>query len=140
MPGIKSLQKQQYYAHERNAFWQLIYKIFDADFSMDYDLRAKFLLDNKIGLWDTLQYCIREGSLDSDIKHAKPNDINTLIANFPGLKNVIFNGQYAEKFYNKFHNRILNIRYLTLPSTSPANARLSFNQKLNEWSVLKDLL
>jgi hypoxanthine-DNA glycosylase len=140
MPGIKSLEKQEYYAHDRNAFWPILFKLFDATYSTDYQLRINILFQNRIALWDTLKFCYREGSLDSDIQHAEPNDISRLLINHPKIKSIVFNGNYAEKFYKKYNKKLPGINYLSMPSTSPANARLTFEQKLNKWSELKDLL
>jgi hypoxanthine-DNA glycosylase len=139
MPGIKSLEKKQYYAHERNLFWPLLFDVFQTRYVSDYQLCKEFILLNKIALWDTLNYCFREGSLDSDIKNAAPNDIPNLLKSFPQIKNIVFNGKYAEKFYKKHHPFIPEIRYLTMPSTSPANARLNYDEKLKHWMVLKEL-
>jgi len=140
MPGIKSLQEQQYYAHERNAFWNIIFRIFDEQFSTLYEKRKELILKNGLAIWDTLKYCYREGSLDSNIKNAEPNKVNELLNQNKQIKSVVFNGQSAQKFYDKFHDRIDGITYHCLPSTSPANARLKIEDKYNEWAVIKDLL
>ncbi len=140
MPGVRSLQEQQYYAHIRNAFWIILFKLFNSPFTVNYDIRVELLFKNQLALWDTLQFCYREGSLDSDIKNAQPNNINELLKQNSQIKNIIFNGKTAEKFYDKFHMRIDKIDYYCLPSTSPANARLTFEDKLNEWAIIKELL
>jgi len=140
MPGIKSLQERQYYAHERNAFWFILFKLFDADFTNIYQKRVKLLLNNNLALWDTLKFCYREGSLDSNIKNAEPNNISELLNQHQQIKNIIFNGKTAEKFHDKFHARKDRISYYNLPSTSPANARKSIEDKLNEWAIIKELL
>ncbi len=140
MPGIKSLQEQQYYAHSRNAFWIIMFKLFNVPFTVNYDNRVDLLLKNRLALWDTLQFCYREGSLDSNIKDAQPNHFSELLQQNPMIKNIIFNGKKAEKFYDKFNNRVSKIDYYCLPSTSPANARMNIEDKLNEWAIIKKLL
>lgn len=140
MPGIKSLEMQQYYAHERNAFWPIIFKHFDEPFTTNYSLKLNLLSKNGIVLWDTLQFCYREGSLDSNIKDAVPNNIMELLNNNRSIKNVIFNGKGAEKYYDKFQQRIDGISYHSLPSTSPANARVKFEDKLNAWAIILSML
>ena len=42
MPGVMSLKKQQYYGFERNAFWRIIYALFDQEPDNDYEMRRAF--------------------------------------------------------------------------------------------------
>ena len=140
MPGVKSLEEHQYYAHKRNAFWPMMFKLLGTEVSNDYETRIKLLKINNIALWDTLKLCYREGSLDSNIKDAEPNDITNLLRQNPTIKSVFFNGKSAEKYHDKFHSRIEGTSYYLMPSTSPANARFKFADKLNAWQVVKEQL
>jgi len=140
MPGIKSLDEHQYYAHERNAFWPIMFKLFNQQPTTDYNAKIELLIRSKITLWDSLKLCYREGSLDSNIKDAEPNQINKILIENPTIKSVFFNGKGAEKYYDKFHERIESISYNLMPSTSPANARFKFEDKLNAWQDIKKLL
>src|SRR3954471_3001047 len=69
LPGQRSLQMQQYYAHPHNAFWKLIGVIFEDD-ALPYERRVKILARNGIAVWDVLEAAERPGSLDSSIVHA----------------------------------------------------------------------
>ncbi|MCF6241749.1 MAG: DNA-deoxyinosine glycosylase [Bacteroidales bacterium] len=140
MPGIKSLAENQYYAHPRNAFWKIMFQLFDTDFSENYEIRKKLILDNHLALWDTLKLCFREGSLDSNIKNEEANDIHELLKKHPKIHSIIFNGKNAEKFYKRYFKKKKQISYYCLSSTSPANARKQLDEKLVEWSVVLDLL
>ncbi len=140
MPGIKSLEEAQYYAHPRNAFWQIMFSLFNKDFSEDYEIRKKLILDNHLALWDTLKLCFRQGSLDSNIKNEEANNIHDLLSKYPKIHSVIFNGKSAEKFYKRYFTKKEKLSYHTLSSTSPANARKQLNEKLSEWSMILDLL
>lgn len=99
MPSVKSLEAQQYYAHPRNAFWKIIAALYHqgAEFA-DFQEKKACLLANRLGLWDSLQLCLREGSLDSAITDEQPNDFNTLLAKHPAVRRLLFNGQPAFKF------------------------------------------
>lgn len=134
MPGVASLEAQEYYAHPRNAFWKIIAALYhNGESFKDYTAKKSCLLSHNIGLWDSLQSCSREGSLDSDIKNACPNDFEKLLNDYPVAK-LIFNGNKAFEFFKRFHKQILeNISYATMPSTSPANATISFDEKLEKW-------
>ena len=70
MPGIKSFEEQQYYAHPQNRFWKVMGALCSENnlAEFDYDTKLKILLNNNIALWDTIKSCKRKGSLDSDIK------------------------------------------------------------------------
>ncbi len=140
MPGIKSLEEQEYYAHPRNAFWKIMFRLFQKDFSENYEDRKNLILENRLALWDTLKLCYREGSLDTNIKDEEANEIHGLLEKYHNIHSLIFNGKNAEKYYRRYFKKRLNIRYLTLPSTSPANATKSFDEKLAEWEVIHDLL
>lgn len=102
MPGIASLEAAEYYAHPRNAFWKIIASLFNegVDFK-NYREKKDCLLSHEIGLWDSLQSCIRKGSLDSDIKNACPNDFETLLKSYP-VKKLVFNGNKAFEFFAGF--------------------------------------
>ena len=140
MPGIKSLDEQQYYAHKRNAFWPIMFQLFNLHFSTDYNTRKLLIINNKLALWDTLKLCFRQGSLDTNIKQEEANNIHDLLKNYPQIKAIIFNGKSAEKFYKKYFQKKESILYFTLPSTSPANATKQFDEKLAEWKVILELL
>ncbi len=140
MPGAESLLKNQYYANSRNHFWKIIYTLFGTEPDSSYEKRKAFLLSKKIALWDVIGHCSRTGSLDSNIKNEQPNDLQGLILAHPGIKHILFNGTKAYDSFRKhvgFNEPALT--YRRLPSTSPAHA-VKFEQKLSEWSVIRELL
>jgi TDG/mug DNA glycosylase family protein len=135
MPGVESLRQRQYYGHPRNCFWKIMGELLDFDYRLDYTKRVEILLDNHIALWDTVRHCVRPGSMDADIKHAAPNNFEKFFAEHKYIKRVFFNGQMAHKLFVK-HSRGINLpslELIVLPSTSPANASISYPQKLTLW-------
>ena len=140
MPGAMSLAKRQYYGHPRNAFWPIMARLCDRELPEDYALRKAMLLDAGIALWDVCGECEREGSLDSNICHEKPNRIDELLRSYPSIRAIAFNGQGAARLYRK-HFGPLASEYgpLILPSSSPAHA-VAFDKKLDGWMRLRDLL
>ncbi|SDX84584.1 DNA-deoxyinosine glycosylase [Flavobacterium degerlachei] len=134
MPGIASLEKQEYYAHPRNHFWKIIYTLFNnMPISEDFNEKIKFLELNRIGLWDVLQNCERKGSLDIHIKKQTENDFDTLFQKYPSINKIIFNGKESHKYFLKKFGQKEGITYYVMPSTSPANT-MSFENKLKIWS------
>jgi hypoxanthine-DNA glycosylase len=137
MPGEQSLALQQYYGHARNNFWKIIFRLFEREISTDYQERIKLLKQNKIALWDVLEACERKGSLDSAIKMEVANDFKSFLKQHPDIKHIYFNGQKAAAFFKKYVPISEGYSFATLPSTSPANAGKTFEDKLKEWSSIK---
>ena len=67
MPGIKSLEAVEYYAHPQNAFWWIMAQLFELDLRADYPQRCRALIRAGVAVWDVLHDCERPGSLDSSI-------------------------------------------------------------------------
>lgn len=136
MPGIKSLEEQQYYAHPQNRFWKVMGNICNEPklSELDYETKLKTLLNNNIALWDTIKSCKREGSLDSDIQNEKPNDIRKLLKTYPNIETICLNGNKSYSAFKKYFP-VLFEKYAChrMPSTSPANARYSLNILIKEW-------
>ncbi|MGZ9736150.1 DNA-deoxyinosine glycosylase [Flavobacterium sp. GNP002] len=133
MPGIASLEKQEYYAHKRNHFWKIMYTLLDnLPISEIFEEKIQLLQANNIGLWDVLENCERKGSLDIHIKNQKENDFETLFKEFPGISKIVFNGKESHKYFLKKFGQIKGITYYVMPSTSPANTML-FDNKLKIW-------
>jgi hypoxanthine-DNA glycosylase len=137
MPGVQSLALQQYYGHPRNAFWKIIFSVLEAPFATDYEQRKSLLLENRIALWDVLEACVREGSLDSAIEQEVANDFDSFLKAHPNIKHIYFNGQKAASFFKKHVAVTGTYHLITLPSTSPANAGMSFEKKLMEWEIVR---
>lgn len=135
MPGIASLEANQYYAHPRNAFWRIMGELFGAGIEMPYAERQAILLSRRVAVWDVLQFCQREGSLDSNIKDEVPNDFAGFFAAHPRIRRIGLNGGKAAKSFNKHAFLYLpeGADTVTLPSTSPAHASKSFAQKYAAW-------
>jgi len=136
MPSVQSLAANQYYGNPRNAFWKIIFTLFNTPLSTDYEQRKNLLLENQIALWDVLEVCVRPGSLDSAIEQEVPNDFNSFLKTHPNIKHIYFNGQKAAAYFKKYIKLENDYQLTTLPSTSPAHAGKSFEMKLKEWSVI----
>ena len=139
MPGVKSLEEQQYYAHPQNRFWKVLGSICNELqlYELDYDVKLKTLLKNNIALWDTIKTCKRDGSLDSDIQNETPNDIRKLLKTYPNIKTICLNGNKSYTEFKKYFPYLLEkYNCFKMPSTSPANARYSLDILIKEWSDL----
>lgn len=150
LPGDESIRAQEYYAHPRNQFWALIgYNAGCANNSSGedtcvpnrYNDKKRFLAEKQIALWDTLQRAERDGSLDTKIKNGSPNDFEMLFETYSNIGHIFFNGQAAQKLFLKYEKPWADrIPYTLLPSSSPANAQLSFEEKKEAWSAVNAAL
>ena len=131
-PGVASLRAQQYYGHPRNHFWPILSALWGIDLvARSYPLRLRAMLDHGVGLWDVYASCRREGSLDSSIEGARPNDLTRLRELAPSLRAVAHTG--GESARSMQRTSALGVEVVRLPSTSPANASWSFERKLEAW-------
>jgi TDG/mug DNA glycosylase family protein len=142
MPSRESLARQKYYAHPRNSFWPIVTRLLGIT-ATDYTSRGLQLTEGGIAVWDVLQACTRHSSLDSDIddRSMVTNDFKTFFDEHPGVTRVFFNGAKAESVYRRhvlpgLPARQAEISLQRLPSTSPANAGMTVDRKLEMWRVI----
>ena len=135
IPGKESLRMTEYYGHPRNAFWKIIFKLYNIPFSSDYQFKVETLLQNGIALWDVLRTCERQSSLDTDIKMEGPNDLRAFLSAHPGISKIFFNGKGAARYFAKYFSGT-SLPNQVLPSTSPAHA-VKWEEKLEIWQVVK---
>lgn len=131
-PSVKSREYNFYYSHPRNRFFPTLYKIFNEEQSFDIDKRKEFLLRHNIALYDVIEECDIEASYDSSIKNVIPINLAEILNNFPDIKVIGVTGGTAEKLFNKYLLNLVDqnkIKVVFLPSTSPANAKMS-NEEL----------
>ncbi len=147
MPSVASLAAQQYYGHPRNAFWPLIEALFGVPRDAPYAERCARLAAHRVAVWDVLAACRREGSLDAAIEPGsiEVNDFQGFLAGQPGIAHVFFNGGTAEAVFRRrvlpgLGARAAALALARLPSTSPAHAGRSLEQKLAVWRALLDAL
>lgn len=149
MPGTASLDANQYYAHPRNGFWKILQSICGGKIE-SYSQRLEILETNKIALWDSLKHCHRPGSLDANIdsNSAECNNFNDLLKHYPTIELIAFNGKAAEKWFRRlalptleFNPELNGLLMVSLPSSSPAMAMLSLEEKTAQWQdTLKPFL
>lgn len=142
MPGVKSLQEQEYYAHPQNRFWKLLALLLNEPAPQDYAAKKALLARHGVALWDTLGLCEREGSLDSDIKNEIPNDVLGLLAQYPSIRAIFCNGGKAGAALKKYFARSLppGVEVFYFHSTSPANARMDLAALAEEWGKILEYL
>jgi TDG/mug DNA glycosylase family protein len=140
-PGEVSLRKQEYYAHPRNLFWDIMGCIAGAGRDKDYLSRIEQLKKNGICLWDVLKSCTRDGSLDTRIRNGQANNFNSFLSKHQ-VRVIFFNGKKSAEAFNRnvVPDLKCSIKSHALPSTSPANARMTKDEKFRRWCLVKKYL
>ncbi|WP_261512693.1 DNA-deoxyinosine glycosylase [Chryseobacterium paludis] len=139
IPGVKSLEMQQYYAHPQNKFWKIIFELFGEDFTEDYTKRMETLKKHHIALWDVIDSCERKGSLDSEIRNEEANQIAELLEEYPNVKVIFCNGGKSYKNLQKALGKDYKLPIILLPSTSPLHT-VSYEKKLEDWVRILEFL
>lgn len=128
-PSVKSREQGFYYGHKQNRFWKMLEQVLNKPVPQNVDGKIKFLLENKIALWDVIEKSCITGSSDSDINltNSVPVDFESFLEKYSNVNVIILNGKKAAAIFNKF-NPNCKIKTLCLPSTSPANVTYKFSE------------
>ena len=131
-PSVKSRQQNFYYGHERNRFWPVLCSILNADAPQSTQQKCDLLNSHHIALWDVVGQCTIHASSDSSIRNCVPNDVSWLLSKTQ-ITSIFTNGQTAHRLYLRYLYPVTRIPDICLPSTSPANAKWSFDALLAPW-------
>ena len=134
-PSVLSLEHREYYGNPKNRFWAVMERLFAIPSALPYPDRIALLKENRIALWDVVRSCERPGSADSRIRNPVPNDIPGFIRDYPSIRLVALNGSTAGRFYHRLAE-VPGLASVTLPSTSPAHAAITFEDKVRAWNVM----
>ena len=133
-PGEASLAARQYYAHPRNHFWPILERLLDEPLArLPYGERLARLKAHRVGLWDTIVACERDGSLDGAIRNAERGEIARVRRAAPAVELVCFNGKTAARAEPRW--RAAGYATRVLPSSSPAYTR-PLAEKISAWRAV----
>ena len=139
LPSVKSREYGFYYGHKMNRFFPVLSRIFNEKKPVTIDERKEFLNRHNIALYDVIYECDIYGSSDSSIKNPTVIDIKRILETYPNIKTIGVNGGKAKSLFDKYLLPKINdkdIRIVYLPSTSPANAKMSIDDLVKEYRVL----
>ncbi len=138
MPSPKSREYGFYYAHPQNRFWKVIAGVYCEGDINTIQKRRDFLLRHNIALWDVLASCDINGASDASIKNPEPNNIRMLLKNSK-IEKIFTTGMKAYSLYKKLCFKDTGIEAVLLPSTSPANARMSLAELVSAYGAIRAL-
>lgn len=136
-PSVKSREQMFYYGHPQNRFFKVLGSIFHEDVHNNIESKKIFLKKHKIALYDVIEECDIEGSADSTIKNVKPINLKSILEQYPSIKLIGVNGKKASSLFKKYLEKDCGgVSAYHLPSTSPANAKMSLNELIQEYSKI----
>ncbi len=133
-PSIDSFENSFYYTHPRNQFWKLLSDVTAYSIN-NRDQKIWLLKVSKIALWDMVNKCTRDSSLDSSLEDIEVNNLAEFLEEHPSIEKIAFTGRLAERLF-KIHFDYLEIETVYLPSPSSAYAKMSFKEKLKKYREL----
>ena len=136
-PSVKSREVMFYYGHKQNGFFPVLGRLFNENKLDTVEERKAFLKRHKIALYDVIEECDIEGSSDSSIKSVIPIDIASILMEFPNIQIIGITGNTAKYYFDKYLiSKVGNAKVVYLPSTSPANARLSLEDLVTKYNEI----
>ena len=131
-PSVKSREVQFFYGHPQNRFWKVLATVLDCPVPRTIPEKQEMLHTNHIALWDVIASCDIEGSSDSSIKNAVPNDLAPILTT-ADIRQIYCNGATSYRLYQKYIAAVTGRDAVKLPSTSPANAAWQLDRLVGEW-------
>lgn len=135
IPSPKSREQKFFYGHPQNRFWRVLSHILHYPLPQNNDERRTLLINNHIALWDVLKSCYITGASDSSIKQPIANDIS-IITDKAEIQAIFTTGKKSFELYNKLIFPQSGIKAIYLPSPSPANCAVSFDELCEQYSQI----
>lgn len=137
-PSPKSREQAFFYGHPQNRFWRVLAAVWEAEVPQTVEEKIAFLLDRRLALWDVIASCEIEGASDASVRGAVPNDLLPILSG-ARIGAICTTGGTAHRLYGRLIEPTTGISAIALPSTSPANARMSFAALVEAYAVLREL-
>lgn len=134
-PSVKSRENGFFYGHPQNRFWKVMAAVLGVEVPRSVAEKQNMLLSGRIALWDVIASCEIQGSADSSIKNAVPNDLSRIL-DHARIERIYVNGKTAEKYYNRYLRDTVGREAVCLPSTSPANAAWTLERLTESWKII----
>ena len=138
-PGKESTQIKRendwYYGANRNQFWKILETIYKRDLTNRTDKQELFR-EVRIGITDIISSCEREenSNSDSNLKNKVYNSSIPEVLITKPIEKILFTGKGVYSEFIENFDTIENIELIVLPSPSPIFRRLSFQDKVKEYT------
>ncbi|MBR7184703.1 MAG: DNA-deoxyinosine glycosylase [Clostridia bacterium] len=137
-PSPKSREQAFFYGHPQNRFWRVLAAVWETDVPRTVEEKTAFLCDRHLALWDVIASCEIEGASDASVRDAVPNDLAPILRGAP-ISAICTTGGTAHRLYTRLIAPITGRPAIALPSTSPANARMSLDALVDAYRIPRTL-
>lgn len=140
MPSPKSREVRFYYGHPQNRFWRVMTVVLEEPaLPLTNADKSAMMRRHRIALWDVLHSCKIAGASDASIQEPAANPISGLIHG-TAIHKVFTTGRRAYNLYEKLVYPETGVHATALPSTSPANCRMSLQELVAAYQCMRDAL
>ncbi len=99
-PSVRSALKGEYYGHERNHFWPILFWYAGQTIEgRSYAEKCALAADLGIVIWDMVRSCRRTNSSDADLEVLELNDVRAFLAARPSISRIGLNGGLATTLF-----------------------------------------
>ena len=137
-PSPKSREQAFFYGHPQNRFWRVLAAVWGENVPLTVEEKTAFLYAHGLALWDVIASCEIEGASDASVRGAVPNDLSPILSGAQ-IRAICTTGGTANRLYGRLIEPVTGIPAIALPSTSPANARMSHAALVEAYSILRSL-
>lgn len=137
-PSPKSREQAFFYGHPQNRFWRVLGAVYGAEVPQTRGEKIEFLYAHRLALWDVIASCEIEGASDASVRDAVPNDLTPILRGAE-IAAICTTGATAHRLYRRLIEPVTGVPAIALPSTSPANARMSLDALVEAYRVLREL-
>lgn len=135
MPSPKSREMGFFYGHPQNRFWRVLAAVLNTPVPDSIAEKRALLLKNHIAVTDVLSSCEIVGASDASIKNPVPMDVSKILSG-ADIRCIFTNGKKATELYKKLIYPIVERPSVYLPSTSPANCAVSFENLCKAYEAI----
>ena len=139
MPSPKSREVGFYYGHPRNRFWKVVSDVCGEALPVTKEEKILFALKNKIAC---MSECSKIRFISLGIGFLILLSSAPLISQPANTSHtaIFTTGTKAARLYKKYCYPQTGIQAISLPSTSPANCRMSYEELYDAYAVIKKYL
>lgn len=136
MLSPKSREIGFYFGNPQNRFWRVMAGLWGEKPLDSSEEKIRFCHLHHVAICDVLKACDIIGASDASIENPVPNDIASLLEQ-ANIVQIYTLGGMATRLYHRHIEPTTHLTATSLPSTSPANARMTLDDLISAFTVVR---